>query len=171
MWLARHDWITGKRLAEGALSTVYIGTVLFSNYRGIRGDNERRMSAWLYINAGSGLILMRRWIFRKKHDYIKKSAAYYFPPPLSFSFFFRDCTFPPVWSFSRIVIQVEKKTVLFYQSEGNTAWEFVYLFPIKDTPFADTTAGWALRNPGCRVINVLFPRRAAPASGRTQKFN
>lgn len=72
-----------------------------------------------------------------------------FSSALSYSsFFFRDrrrsllsdLTLP----FSRIVRAEDdtekEETVLFYQSDG-TAREFVYLFLIKDAPFADSTAG------------------------------
>lgn len=72
---------------------------------------------------------------------------------LTLPFFFaivRSLPFDLTLPFSRVVRaedDVEKETVLFYQSDG-TAREFVYLFLIKDAPFADSTAGVGFAEPG-----------------------
>lgn len=114
-----------------------------------------------------------RWTFR---DCIKKGVCYFRPPllltlPFYFAIVYR-LLFDLTLSFSRIVCIAKWRRRLFCFIRATEQRENSFtFFPLKsDAPSVDATnAGWALRNLSCRVINVLFPRRAAPAPWRSRK--
>lgn len=106
-------------------------------------------SGYKLTNLTTRLNFAMRRIFREKRV---KSGRYYLSFSLARPFYFvteivrHPSSLPPL---SLVSNEREKRTVLFYQSD-ETAWEFVYLFPIKERRALRRrkTRGWALRYPG-----------------------